>query len=179
MTIYEQTKESATLGYTDDQAKLRLHAVNGPVEHKKAFGRVAISCPRDQARISRVMLRDSFLLLYCFTLFSRRVRMHDALGHSLIFPCPAVLFSRCLFSSFALFRGEHLKVARLQLKTAFKRFPVSSFENFLFILNRCLSFSIAFASMPLLPYEVHMLSFDVSCPHSLVVDSFFSKSLNN
>ena len=48
MKVFEQTRTEALLGYTKEQAKLQLHAIDGKVDHQKAFGRIAIACPRDQ-----------------------------------------------------------------------------------------------------------------------------------
>jgi len=45
MKVYEQQEGSAVLGYDDKQCKLELVAIGSPVEHEKAFGRVAFSCP--------------------------------------------------------------------------------------------------------------------------------------
>nr|CAB3249385.1 glyoxalase domain-containing protein 4-like [Phallusia mammillata] len=48
MKVFKQGCKSATLGYCEKQASLTLLGIDGEVEHKKAFGRVAISCPREQ-----------------------------------------------------------------------------------------------------------------------------------
>ncbi|CAK8692169.1 unnamed protein product [Clavelina lepadiformis] len=50
MKVYEQNGKQATLGYSDEQAKLSLQDIACPVEHKKAFGRVAIACPRNELK---------------------------------------------------------------------------------------------------------------------------------
>jgi len=48
MKVFEQSSTDALLGYANDQAKLGLHQIEGKVSHEKAFGRIAVSCPRDQ-----------------------------------------------------------------------------------------------------------------------------------
>ncbi|XP_049867563.1 glyoxalase domain-containing protein 4 [Pectinophora gossypiella] len=45
LKIYEQNDKSAVLGFADDQAKLELVDIGGPVNHAKAYGRIAFSCP--------------------------------------------------------------------------------------------------------------------------------------
>lgn len=45
MKIYERGDTSVVLGYNDNQCKLELQDVGGPVNHEKAFGRIAFSCP--------------------------------------------------------------------------------------------------------------------------------------
>ena len=52
MKIYEQSSADALLGFSDDQAKLELHAIKGDVRHEKAFGRLAIACPGDQVMLA-------------------------------------------------------------------------------------------------------------------------------
>ncbi|CAH1800426.1 unnamed protein product [Owenia fusiformis] len=48
LKIYSQDASSVLLGYGDDQAKLELVEIGRPVDHAKAFGRIAFSCPREQ-----------------------------------------------------------------------------------------------------------------------------------
>jgi len=48
MKVFSESDKQAVLGYNDDQAKLELQDIGKPVEHAKAFGRVAIACPRTQ-----------------------------------------------------------------------------------------------------------------------------------
>ncbi|XP_005110015.1 glyoxalase domain-containing protein 4 [Aplysia californica] len=45
MKIYEQQEKSALLGYDDNQCKLELVDIGGPVDHATAFGRIAFACP--------------------------------------------------------------------------------------------------------------------------------------
>ncbi|KAK2704163.1 glyoxalase domain-containing protein 4-like [Artemia franciscana] len=45
MKIYEKKDNMALLGFADNQAKLCLIDIGGPVDHAKAFGRIAFSCP--------------------------------------------------------------------------------------------------------------------------------------
>nr|CAG4641023.1 EOG090X09EK [Eulimnadia texana] len=48
LKIYSQTDNSVVLGYGDEQAKLELKDIGTEVDHAKAFGRIAFSCPADQ-----------------------------------------------------------------------------------------------------------------------------------
>ncbi|NXT91567.1 GLOD4 protein, partial [Anhinga rufa] len=54
MKIYEkdEEKQRALLGYADNQCKLELKTVGGAVDHGTAFGRIAFSCAKDEARIA-------------------------------------------------------------------------------------------------------------------------------
>lgn len=45
MTLFSRTDDEVTLGYGEGQARLRLKTVGGAVDHAKAFGRIAFSCP--------------------------------------------------------------------------------------------------------------------------------------
>ncbi|MCL4130197.1 UNVERIFIED_CONTAM: hypothetical protein GTU68_055208 [Idotea baltica] len=44
MTVFEKSSSSARLGYCPKQAQLVLEDIGGPVEHAKAFGRIAFAC---------------------------------------------------------------------------------------------------------------------------------------
>ncbi|XP_072909325.1 glyoxalase domain-containing protein 4 isoform X1 [Hemitrygon akajei] len=50
MKLYEKddAKKQVLLGYADDQCKLELQDIGGPVDHATAYGRIAFSCPREQ-----------------------------------------------------------------------------------------------------------------------------------
>jgi len=48
MKVVVKNADSAVLCYEDNQAKLRLKSIDGSVEHAKAFGRIAIACPRSE-----------------------------------------------------------------------------------------------------------------------------------
>lgn len=48
MKVYNQQDKSALLGYADDQCKLELVDIGKAVDHAKAFGRIAFSCPGDE-----------------------------------------------------------------------------------------------------------------------------------
>jgi len=48
MKVVTKSADSAVLCYEDSQAKLRLKHIGGNVEHAKAFGRIAIACPRSE-----------------------------------------------------------------------------------------------------------------------------------
>ena len=66
MKIFEQSSNNVVLGYAENQAKLGLHAIEGSVEHEKAFGRIAIACPR--AEVNKAIcrfLRKSQCFVYC------------------------------------------------------------------------------------------------------------------
>lgn len=46
--IFDQSNSTALLGFDKNQAKLELKDIGGNVDHCKAFGRVAFSCPTAQ-----------------------------------------------------------------------------------------------------------------------------------
>ncbi|NP_001085671.1 glyoxalase domain containing 4 L homeolog [Xenopus laevis] len=50
MKIYskDETKKKALLGYADNQCKLELQDIGGPVDHGTAYGRIAFACPKDE-----------------------------------------------------------------------------------------------------------------------------------
>ncbi|KAJ3643936.1 hypothetical protein Zmor_026616 [Zophobas morio] len=48
LTIYNKTDKSVLLGFKDNEAKLELENIGGPVERAKAYGRIAFACPFDQ-----------------------------------------------------------------------------------------------------------------------------------
>lgn len=48
MKIFSQQDSIAVIGFNDDQAKLELKDIGTTVDHQKAFGRIAIACPREQ-----------------------------------------------------------------------------------------------------------------------------------
>uniref|UniRef100_A0A8C5PYN9 Glyoxalase domain-containing protein n=1 Tax=Leptobrachium leishanense TaxID=445787 RepID=A0A8C5PYN9_9ANUR len=39
---------NALLGYADNQCKLELQDIGGPVDHGTAFGRIAFACPKEE-----------------------------------------------------------------------------------------------------------------------------------
>ncbi|KAK7086426.1 Glyoxalase domain-containing protein 4, partial [Halocaridina rubra] len=45
LTLYNRGETKATLGFAENQAKLVLQSTGGPVEHAKAFGRIAFAAP--------------------------------------------------------------------------------------------------------------------------------------
>lgn len=45
LKIYQRTADSASFGFADNQAKVELKDIGGPVERAKAYGRIAFSCP--------------------------------------------------------------------------------------------------------------------------------------
>ncbi|XP_013196192.1 glyoxalase domain-containing protein 4 [Amyelois transitella] len=48
LKIFEKAEKSVLLGFGEDQAKLELVDIGGPVNRAKAYGRIAFSCPYDQ-----------------------------------------------------------------------------------------------------------------------------------
>lgn len=48
MTILETHQSAALLGYDASQCKLELVEINGAVNHAKAYGRIAFSCPESE-----------------------------------------------------------------------------------------------------------------------------------
>ncbi|XP_026757900.1 glyoxalase domain-containing protein 4 [Galleria mellonella] len=51
LKVFEKTDKSVVLGFSEDQAKLELVDIGGPVNRAKAYGRIAFSCPFDQQPI--------------------------------------------------------------------------------------------------------------------------------
>ncbi|KAL0842234.1 hypothetical protein ABMA28_014392 [Loxostege sticticalis] len=47
LKIFEKTDKSVLLGFGDNQAKLELVDIGGPVNRAKAYGRIAFACPFD------------------------------------------------------------------------------------------------------------------------------------
>ncbi|KAK8732269.1 hypothetical protein OTU49_006999 [Cherax quadricarinatus] len=45
LTMYKKSDTEATFGFGDKQAKLVLRDIGGPVDHAKAFGRIAFAAP--------------------------------------------------------------------------------------------------------------------------------------
>ncbi|XP_026494974.1 glyoxalase domain-containing protein 4 [Vanessa tameamea] len=48
LKIFEKSNKSVLLGFSEDQAKLEFVDIGGPVNHAKAYGRIAFSCPFDE-----------------------------------------------------------------------------------------------------------------------------------
>ncbi|XP_069767565.1 glyoxalase domain-containing protein 4 isoform X2 [Narcine bancroftii] len=50
MKVYKKndSEKQVLLGYADEQCKLELQDIGGPVDHATAYGRIAFSCPRQQ-----------------------------------------------------------------------------------------------------------------------------------
>ncbi|XP_072943836.1 glyoxalase domain-containing protein 4 [Epargyreus clarus] len=48
LKIFEKTDKSVVLGFSEDQAKLELVDIGEPVNHAKAYGRIAFSCPFEE-----------------------------------------------------------------------------------------------------------------------------------
>ncbi|XP_063809840.1 glyoxalase domain-containing protein 4 [Pseudophryne corroboree] len=66
MKIYhkDESKKSVVLGYADNQCKLELKDIGGPVDHATAFGRIAFACPKDELpTIESVMKRENQKIL--------------------------------------------------------------------------------------------------------------------
>ncbi|XP_064649463.1 glyoxalase domain-containing protein 4-like [Lineus longissimus] len=59
MKIYDQKENSVTLGYSDSQCKLELFDIKGPVDHAKAFGRIAFACPREELPSIEKAMKES------------------------------------------------------------------------------------------------------------------------
>jgi len=50
MNVYESHEKSAIVGYNENQCKLELVDINENVNHEKAFGRIAFSCPENELK---------------------------------------------------------------------------------------------------------------------------------
>ncbi|KAJ2952959.1 hypothetical protein O0L34_g7334 [Tuta absoluta] len=51
LKIYDKTEKKVLLGFSEKQAKLELVDIGEPVNHAKAYGRIAFSCPFDEQPI--------------------------------------------------------------------------------------------------------------------------------
>nr|CAH0110933.1 unnamed protein product [Daphnia galeata] len=64
LKLYTHSERQAILGYADEQAKLEIQFIDQKVEHCKAFGRIAFSCPSSQLQTieSEVKAADKTIL---------------------------------------------------------------------------------------------------------------------
>ncbi|XP_044271197.1 glyoxalase domain-containing protein 4 [Tribolium madens] len=54
LTIFGRTDKSVLLGFKENEAKLELEEIGGPVERAKAYGRIAFACPaQEQPKIAK------------------------------------------------------------------------------------------------------------------------------
>ncbi|XP_076833590.1 glyoxalase domain-containing protein 4 [Brachyhypopomus gauderio] len=66
MKVMETSEErkSVLLGFSENQCKIELQDIGAPVDHGTAFGRIAISCPREQLPdIEAVMIKENQKIL--------------------------------------------------------------------------------------------------------------------
>ncbi|XP_068124709.1 glyoxalase domain-containing protein 4 isoform X2 [Hyperolius riggenbachi] len=66
LKIYHEDdgKKSVLLGYADNQCKLELQEIGGPVDHGTAFGRIAFACPKDElSGIEEIMKKENQKIL--------------------------------------------------------------------------------------------------------------------
>ncbi|XP_063300658.1 glyoxalase domain-containing protein 4 [Pelobates fuscus] len=66
MTIYnkDEVKKNVLLGYADNQCKLELQEIGGPVDHATAFGRIAFACPKEELpNIEALMKKENQKIL--------------------------------------------------------------------------------------------------------------------
>jgi len=59
LKLYSQSDASAILGCSDDQCKVELLDIGGPVDHATAFGRVAFSCPETELESIEKCMKDA------------------------------------------------------------------------------------------------------------------------
>ncbi|XP_076068939.1 glyoxalase domain-containing protein 4 [Oratosquilla oratoria] len=59
MKIFNQDDKNATLGFNDKQAKLCLKDIGCSVDHAKAFGRIAFSCPGGELQNLEKIMKDA------------------------------------------------------------------------------------------------------------------------
>ncbi|KAJ0180644.1 hypothetical protein K1T71_004048 [Dendrolimus kikuchii] len=59
LKIFEQSDKKVLLGFADNQAKLELVDIGEPVNHAKAYGRIAFSCPFDEQPIIDEKIRNA------------------------------------------------------------------------------------------------------------------------
>lgn len=51
LKVFEQSDKKALLGFSENQAKLELVDIGKPVDHAKAYGRIAFACPFEEQPI--------------------------------------------------------------------------------------------------------------------------------
>ncbi|GBP42863.1 Glyoxalase domain-containing protein 4 [Eumeta japonica] len=59
LKLYEKTSKTALLGFAEDQAKLELIDIGGPVDRAKAYGRIAFSCPFNQQPLIEKKIQEA------------------------------------------------------------------------------------------------------------------------
>nr|CAG4641855.1 EOG090X09EK [Eurycercus lamellatus] len=59
LEIFEQSKTEALLGFSSNGAKLELRDIGEKVDHAKAFGRIAFSCPSSQLQSIESSVKDA------------------------------------------------------------------------------------------------------------------------
>ncbi|CAG4988834.1 unnamed protein product [Parnassius apollo] len=59
LKIFEKKETSVVLGYAEDQAKLELVDIGEPVNHAKAYGRIAFSCPFEEQPVIDQKVREA------------------------------------------------------------------------------------------------------------------------
>ncbi|CAK1581743.1 unnamed protein product [Parnassius mnemosyne] len=59
LKIFEKKEKSVVLGYAEDQAKLELVDIGEPVNHAKAYGRIAFSCPFEEQPVIDQKVREA------------------------------------------------------------------------------------------------------------------------
>ncbi|GLH03414.1 Glyoxalase domain-containing protein 4 [Gryllus bimaculatus] len=93
LKIYNQDERSATFGFGDNQAKVELRDIGGPVERAKAFGRVAFSCPyAEQEEINKKIEASNNKILFPLVTLDtpgkasvRVIILSDPDGHEICF----------------------------------------------------------------------------------------------
>nr|CAG4648757.1 EOG090X09EK [Polyphemus pediculus] len=59
LKLLQQTDSSAILSYGENQAKLELKDIGCPIDHAKAFGRIAFSCPSSELPAIESKVKDA------------------------------------------------------------------------------------------------------------------------
>ncbi|XP_048522505.1 glyoxalase domain-containing protein 4 isoform X1 [Dendroctonus ponderosae] len=93
LTIYEKTDKSATFGFEKKATKIQLKDIGGPVDRRKAYGRIAFSIPyAEQEPVSDIITKNKQTILNPLMLLPtpgkqtvRVIILADPDGHEICF----------------------------------------------------------------------------------------------
>ncbi|KAL7633635.1 UNVERIFIED_CONTAM: hypothetical protein RMT77_016168 [Armadillidium vulgare] len=93
--VFEKGDKFVSLAFAEDQARLVLKDIGGPVDHAKAYGRIAFSCPSEELKpIEKLMKEKGQTILTPYTSLDTPgkktvevVILADPDGHEICFVC--------------------------------------------------------------------------------------------
>ncbi|KAB7504552.1 Glyoxalase domain-containing protein 4, partial [Armadillidium nasatum] len=56
--VFEKGDKFVSLAFAEDQARLVLKDIGGPVDHAKAYGRIAFSCPSEELKPTEALMKE-------------------------------------------------------------------------------------------------------------------------